>query len=64
MGKLSKCEYSYSPEAIERDIATALKYDKRPECSIAHSQSAIAKILYNIMVIMDNEKGEGDNGKK
>jgi hypothetical protein len=42
---------TYSREAIQRDIANSLKYASKPLESIAFSQSALSKTMYNIMQI-------------
>lgn len=55
MGKLDKCDSIYSKERIEEDIRASTCYDRDPKYSLAYSNSAIAKTLYNIMCMMDKE---------
>ncbi len=58
MGKLANLKERYTDEGIIRCIVNAVKYDQDPKMSIAYSLNALAKIQYNIMMMMDGE-GEG-----
>ncbi len=58
MGRLNTLDGSYSKERIETHIRTASESGDNMQ-SIAMSNMAIAKTLYNIMVMIDNKEGCG-----